>query len=194
MSLDETRQALMAHARDHYLEVGGGTGFSLREVARRTGVSAAAVYRHFDSKEALFAAIVTEGFRVFQSFLMRSLAKTTARERLRAAGDQYLAFALEHDAHYSVLFMSRKATATATAHLIEDASTFQFLVDRVRECVEAKILRKDDPVALAASIWAHVHGLVALRLTGHLTAVGDDDAFRKFYRSSVDDHLRGLAP
>jgi AcrR family transcriptional regulator len=44
----ETRALLLEHARELYLE-GGPAAFSLREVARRVGVSAAAVYRHFDS-------------------------------------------------------------------------------------------------------------------------------------------------
>jgi AcrR family transcriptional regulator len=197
MTLDETRRRLLDNARAHYLEVGGGEHFSLREVARRSGVSAAAVYRHFESKDLLFAEIVSEGFRVFQLFLMRALAEGTPLERLRAAGRYYLAFAMEHSQHYSVIFMTRETTipkGSPSGVYPENAATFQFLVDRVRECMEVKVLRSDDPVALAASIWAHVHGLASLRLTGHLLAVGDEEAFAKFYATSVDDHLRGLAP
>ena len=197
MTLDDTRRRLLDHAREHYLEVGGSEHFSLREVARRTGVSAAAVYRHFESKDVLFAAIVGEGFRVFQVFLMRALGEATPLERLRAAGRHYLAFATAHPEHYTVIFMTRETTsrhAKDCGQYRESSTTFQFLVDRVRECMAAKVLRTDDPVALAATIWAHVHGLVALRLTGHLRSVGDDEAFAKLFSASVDDLLRGLSP
>ena len=66
MTLEEpnTRTRLLAHAREVYLE-GGAAHFSLREVARRVGISAAAVYRHFDSKDALLGAVCEEGFRTF---------------------------------------------------------------------------------------------------------------------------------
>lgn len=198
VSLDETRQRLLANAREHYLEVGGSSLFSLREVARRSGVSAAAVYRHFESKDLLFAEIVREGFRVFQLFLMRALEEATPRGRLVAAGRHYLAFALEHPEHYSVIFMTRERPLTGSegsaGRSPKNAATFQFLVDRVRECIDAGDLRAGDPEALAGSIWAHVHGLVSLRLTGHLSPVGDERAFATFYAASVEDHLRGLAP
>lgn len=191
---DDTRRRLLDNARAHYLEVGGSAHFSLREVARRSGVSPAAVYRHFEGKDFIYRTLITEGFRIFHVYLMQSLAEPTPLERLRAAGRQYLAFAGEHWQHYSVIFMTRHTTKPAVGHDADNAATFQFLVDRVRECVEAKVLREDEPSALAAAIWAHVHGLVSLRLTGHLRGVGSDEAFARFYSASVDDFLHALAP
>src|SRR4051812_39557695 len=66
--LTDTRALLVTAARDLFLEA-GEAGFSLREVARRVGVSPAAVYRHFDGKEALIFAACTQGFAVFSSYL-----------------------------------------------------------------------------------------------------------------------------
>jgi AcrR family transcriptional regulator len=192
----ETRARLLEHARAVYLE-GGAAHFSLREVARRVGVSAAAVYRHFDNKEALLTAVCEEGFRTFASYLMRALAETTPLARLRASGALYLRFALENEHDYRVIFMSTVTDlglASTQQPLQETSPTFQFLVDRVRECVAAGVLAPGDANEMAATIWAHVHGLASLRLSGHLGSVGDDEAFAAFFQGSVDRLLQGFAP
>jgi len=72
--------------------------------------------------------------------------------------------------------------------------TFQFLVDRVRECIDAGVLAPGDATEIAATIWAHVHGLASLRLSGHMKSVGDDEAFPAFFAKSLDGLIQGLAP
>lgn len=191
---DETRQKLLEHARQHYLDVGPHQ-FSLREVARRTGISAAAVYRHFDDKDALLGAICAEGFKTFHGYLMRALKEKTPIERLRAAGRAYRAFGVENNEHYRVIFMSSadvlgKATMQKLAG--ETATSFQFLVDRVRECQDAKAIRKGDPVEIAATIWSMVHGMVSLHISHHITL--DSMTFAAFFAQATDDLLQGLAP
>jgi len=185
----DTRLRLLQHARDLYLE-SGPERFSLREVARRSDVSAAAVYRHFDGKEALLRAVCEEGLRVFSSYLLRALKETTSLERLRAAGDMYRRFGIENPRDYRVIFMSTPGEDVD----VGSSATFQFLVDRVSECIKAKALARGDGLEIAAVIWAHVHGLVSLRLCGQLAVVGDDDAFTRFFLRSTDRLLKGLAP
>lgn len=186
-----TKQRLLAAARDHYLEVGADR-FSLREVARRCGVSAPAVYRHYEGKDALLRAVCDEGFRVFASYLLESLRHAKPMERLRASGRQYLRFALERPHDYRVIFMSDMATSSLTSARDVDPS-FQFLVDRVRDCIASKDFRRGDAEELAVTIWAHVHGLASLRLAGHLAPAGDDEAFAAVFARSVDRLLAGLA-
>jgi AcrR family transcriptional regulator len=192
---DDTRGRLLAAARDLFLE-SGPAHFSLREVARRVGVSAAAVYRHFDDREALLDAACTEGFHVFSSYLVRALGERTPRDRLVATAEQYRRFALENPLDYRFIFMTPpeelRSSKPAEANAVLRASTFRFLVDRVSECMAADVLAKADAEKTAFLIWAHVHGLVSLRLSGHI-AVLDHDAFASFYRDSVDRLLRGLA-
>jgi AcrR family transcriptional regulator len=191
MQEPSTHDRLLAAARDLFLEV-GPVAFSLREVARRTELTAAAVYRHFDGKEALLAAVCEEGFRAFGSYLMAALKAKSARARLMATGDQYLRFALERPRDYRVIFMSEVPAGTK---MDPDSlpPTFAFLVDRVRECIDSGDLRAGEPMEMAVTIWAHVHGLASLRISGHFQNVGDDDAFRKIYTRSVDVLLEGLS-
>src|SRR3954466_10504317 len=103
--LDDTRALLITAARDLFLEA-GEPGFSLREVARRVGVSPAAVYRHFEGKEALIFAACTQGFEVFSGYLVRALAAPTPLARVLLACDQYRAFGLENPLDYCFIFMS----------------------------------------------------------------------------------------
>ena len=194
---DSTRARLLTEARDLYLEVGSAR-LSLREVARRSGVSAAAVYRHYDSKEALLRQVCGEGFRIFSSYLLRALAATTPAARMASCAEQYLRFGLENPRDYRVIFMSDADDLAALGpgrH--EDGAhdpTFQFLVDRVRECMQARLIARGDVDEVATLIWSHVHGLVSLRLSGHLARLGRDPAFARFYRQALDKLMAGLAP
>ena len=198
--LTDTRALLVTTARDLFLEA-GEPGFSLREVARRAGVSPAAVYRHFDGKEALIFAACTQGFEVFSSYLVRALAASTPLERALAACEQYRAFGLENPLDYRFIFMSpakqvqppEAAARVSDQPLLPQYSTFQFLVDRIRECMEAGVIARGDTQQTAVLVWAHLHGLVSLRLAGLLEAVGDPQAFGDMYRLSVARLFRALS-
>ncbi len=191
---DSTRERLLFHARDLYL-AGGTAAVSVREVARRAGVSAAAVYRHFDGRNALLATVCEAGFHRFATYLMRCLSARTPRERILGCSAQYLAFGLEHPQDYRVMFLS---PAEEVAVFLpkggpEAAPTFQFLVDRVRECQEAGVLRAGEPTAAALAIWAHVHGLVSLWISGQLAHGRSEAQFRSMYHGAVQRLLEGMA-
>ncbi len=192
---EQTKERLLACARDLYLE-GGLPAVSVREVARQAGVSPAALYRHFDGREALLREVCAAGFRVFGSYLMRALGASGPYERMISSTDQYLSFGLERPQDYRVMFMGG---ADGHGELMPkggpgSAPTFQFLVDRVRECQAAKVIAKGDAEELAATIWACLHGMVSLRLSGQLIPIGADAAFRRFYRHATERLLAGLAP
>src|SRR5262245_50396511 len=128
---DETKTRLLTEARDLYLEE-GLVRFSLREVARRAGVSPAAVYRHYDGKEALLREVCAAGFRNFGAYLMRALSARTPRERMTESARQYLRFALENPRDYRVMFMAAAEGHAAVAPIGKPGvpePTFQFLVD-----------------------------------------------------------------
>src|SRR4029079_14035664 len=98
-------------------------------LAPRAARTSAAIYRHFDGKEALLAAVAAEGFRLFGSCLMAALARPAPLDRMRAAGEQYMRFALERPRDYRVIFMSEVPDHLAPAPGAT-APSFQFLVDR----------------------------------------------------------------
>src|ERR1700689_3342686 len=78
----------------------GPQGFTLREVARRAGVSHNAPYRHFKDKDDLVGAVAAEGFdRLTASMLAAMEPGDTVSERLRLAGRGYVEFALRQPQH-----------------------------------------------------------------------------------------------
>lgn len=193
---DTTKLRLLSAARDLYVEEGFAK-LSLREVARRVGVTAPAVYRHFDNKEALLREVCATGFHIFGTYLLRALDARSPRERMSRSAQLYLQFALENPRDYRVIFMGGAedfAVVRTAKNAPENASTFQFLVDRVRECMDAKVIAKGDAEQTATMIWAHVHGLVSLRISGHLARVGSDEKFARFYQQAAELFLDGLAP
>src|SRR6202020_2837575 len=79
----------------------GADGVSLRSLARRAGVSHAAPAHHFTDKRGLFTALAAEGFRMLHQRTRPTLRRPDA---LVAAGQRYVAFALDHPAHFGVMF------------------------------------------------------------------------------------------
>jgi AcrR family transcriptional regulator len=193
--VSDTRENVLHAARQIYLQE-GLAGLSMRKVARDAGISATAIYRHFEDKEAMLISVVAQGSHLFMHYLSRGLKGKCSEERLKLSGQGYLDFALEHSGYYRIMFMSSQRDSgleKLCAQNAEDfAPTFQFLVDRVRECIADGIFRKGDPDSIAATIWANCHGLVSLRLADHLPML-DAEQFRDFYLESTGALLRGLA-
>lgn len=188
--MTDARTRVLEAARALFLE-GGAAAVTMRNVADRVGVTATALYRHFDNKDALVESVVASGFETFGSYLYRGLEGRTPEERLQRSGEGYLRFALEQPQMYRTIFMTPHPARTGKPSSPGSGATFRFLVDRVRECIAAGTLKRGDPEELALTIWAHVHGLVALQLTG---ATGlTDAAFQKAYASSLQRLFSGLA-
>ncbi|MCA9590170.1 MAG: TetR/AcrR family transcriptional regulator [Myxococcales bacterium] len=187
-----TREDLVEAATRIYVDE-GPSALSMRGVAKAVGVSAPAIYRHFESKEDLVIAIGLRASRMFESYLVRALRARSPEARLWEMGLAYRDFAMDHPSYYRALFMFphpgfenlREETAA------EFGTTFRLLVDRVVENQGCKRLRAGEPEQVALTIWAHVHGLVSLFLDRHLLTL-DERAFRAFYESSLEVLLRGL--
>ncbi len=84
----------------------GIDGVSMRQIAREIGVSATALYQHFDSKSALLAAACQAGFAEFGARMEATArAAATPLDALRALGGVYVDFALDHPMHYDVMMV-----------------------------------------------------------------------------------------
>src|SRR5690554_1810013 len=97
------RQELMELAERHLIE-GGAGDLSLRALAREIGVSQTAPYRHFRDKNALLAALATEGFGRFFDICKPSEAEPRADKSLLLFGLAYVYFAKQHTAMFHLMF------------------------------------------------------------------------------------------
>lgn len=159
----DLRRALI-DASLELIEEKGAQGLTLREVARRVGVSHAAPYRHFADKEALLAAAATEGFEALQEAMESGRdAHSDSVERFEAVGLAYVQFAVSHRSQFRVMFGAQLAGQTDYPELSEAGRRgFEVLVGMIVELQAAGTIAAGDPLPFALSAWSVVHGLATL--------------------------------
>ncbi|RYZ44010.1 MAG: TetR/AcrR family transcriptional regulator [Myxococcaceae bacterium] len=159
----DLRQALV-DAAVALISEEGFNALTLREVARRAGVTHAAPYRHFADKEALLEAVALEGFRTM-SREMRERMATAAQgplDQLCAAGVAYVLFAVRHPPHFRVMFGPHFNHRLQIDEPEGEANAFELLVRCIGSGQAAGLLRDGDPRALTLTAWSLVHGLASL--------------------------------
>lgn len=175
----------------------GFDGFSMRKLARTLGVTAPALYRHFESREAVLHEVMGEAYRRLTECLFRALGESSPGERLRGAAHGYMEFAIENPRLYEVIFLPPRIIGTDILPPEVESKACAigtFWDDRVRECIEAGVLAEGDPTEIGQTLWAHAHGLVTLHLRGRLADDGmmTDEQFHQTFRASSERLMRGL--
>jgi len=151
------------------LDEGTAESPSLRELARRVGVSAPSVYRHFPDKEALMTALAQEGLkRLGVSQHEAAEAAGGGKAGFAATGRAYVRFALANPALYRLIFTS-PLIAAYRASAGERPEAFDFLLANAGAQVGADPESQTARVA-AVEAWALVHGLAMLMLDGQIPA------------------------
>lgn len=166
----DLRQALLlaaeAELTDHGIEA-----FSLRQVARRAGVSHAAPAHHFGDANGLLTALAAAGFG---QFLAAQAAREAAadpdpRAQLVAAGLGYVDFALARPALFRLLFGSSRPDHSDPALAQAGAAAYRHLADQVH-AAGGRTLAEE------AGVWAIAHGLADLLVAGRLQVIASFDA------------------
>jgi|SRR5579871_1265753 len=189
------RSALLDEAV-RVLAEGDATSLSLRDLARRLGVSHAAPYRHFADKDSLLAAIAEQGFERLASEVDGAATQhphEPARQ-LADAGWAYVRFALREPQHFQVMF-GRSAPPQAThPHLLAAGQrAFGSLQHIVEEGQRAGVIASGESRELAVAAWSQVHGLATLLLDGQLR-VADEVQCEALVRRCLHIQQAGLTP
>ncbi len=173
------REALLQGALE-LIGLRGAAQLSLREVARRIGVSHAAPYRHFADKNALLGVIALQGFSLLKQALEESRIDRGPREAFEESGRAYVRFALAHPAHLAVMFGGGALDPAACDGLPERGEdAFGVLVAIIETAQEAGVVRPGDSRTLALAAWSLVHGLALLvREGGAVPPAGADQTTR----------------
>jgi AcrR family transcriptional regulator len=163
----DLRAALITAALDALPEVGAG-GLSLRDIARRAGVSVAAPYHHFADKDALVAAVAGECTQLLLDALDAAVAEAgdDQRRRFQLTGIAFIRFAVAYPAH----FRAMELPGMATKMPVEIRRRFEaFYAEEERRMREAQRqgylapLPFDSLILAATSL---VHGLAHLLING----------------------------
>lgn len=169
-------RAVLVRAAADLLEEQGAVVLSLRETARRAGVSHAAPYRHFKDRESLLAAVAADGF----ALLARSLG-AGLRPGASEMGEAYVRFALEHPQRFRLMFGGLLSLG-AYPELSEHAGR---AFDALSGAYAALGGEREARIAAAAA-WSLVHGLSHLLLDGHfITATQGGKETARFIRDVI---------
>ena len=150
----------------------GVIGLSLRKVAARAGVSHTAPYSHFVDKQALIAAISTEGFRQLyeQMSAVAEEYKTKPSMQLMEVGWAYVQFALDDRDRFKVMFSGILEKEKIYPEFVTESQRNFQLVKMVVEANQAAgVLRSGPSDLVALSAWAIIHGFSMLLLEGQIS-------------------------
>ncbi len=167
----------------------GVEALSLREVARRAGVSAMAPYRHYADKNALIAAVAAHGFVALGDALRAADRAAPPGEALVAQAVAYVRYALANPMLFRLMFGAKRPDAVPDPALgAAGASTFAVLSDRVASETPAG----GDRDARTIGCWSLVHGLALLFLDGEIRPRLDqpDDAITRRVATAMLGVLR----
>lgn len=158
------RKALTTAALE-LIETRGPTGFTLSEAAKQAGVTPAAVYRHFDGREALIAEAALQGYEIFADLMEYAYqsGQPSALKAFEATGRAYLAFARKYPGHYIAMFESG-VSVNRTPELALVAGRAKGVLERAANDLSQHIPEDKRPPAsmFSAHIWAMSHGVVEL--------------------------------
>ena len=150
---------------------------SLREVARKLGVSHQAPYRHFPSREHLLAEMVRRAFEDFAQFLDKRDHGSNAEEDLHSMGQAYVAYSMKHPLYYRLMFNTALPNSQDHPEMMEKAQfAFNMLIDGIR-AVHAT--RFPDQVEQRSEkdaffIWSALHGLCSIMESDAIENLGGD--------------------
>ena len=138
----------------------GYTKLSIRSLAKESNVSQTAPYRHFNTKEDLFAEVAAEGFNRLLKAMLKSKSKNP-KKNLTAAGREYINFGLKNSNTYDLMFGTAVSDFTKYPSLFLAANqTYLHLRSQITA------YSKDNNIASieekCIDTWAKVHGLVGL--------------------------------
>lgn len=147
------------------IDTEGVERLSLREVARRLGVSHQAPYKHFPSRDHILAEIVTRAFDSFARHLDQRPRLDDPHEDLAAMGRAYLEYAQAHPLQYRLMFGDLLPDLKTHPDMMRQAKhAFSLLSDGVRRvtALAAEPGSDTDTALDALFVWSTVHGLARI--------------------------------
>lgn len=145
---------------------------SLREVARKVGVSNRAPAHYFKDKAGLLTEFAIEGYELLAESVIESITAATASsgpEILSAVGGGYVRFAVCHREHFEVMFRLDMLHPEDERFVVASEVAYALLTSTIEQCRLENRLGGREPELIAVSAWSLVHGLSALWLSGRLS-------------------------
>jgi AcrR family transcriptional regulator len=149
----------------------GFAALTMRKIAEAIEYAPATLYLHFGSRDDIALALVADGFAKLVAHLSPALREEDPLARLDAIGRCYLDFAQREPETYRLIFMEDERFASPIMLTLKESAdnagdtAFGLLLDTVQELIDRGIFRPLNPQAVAALLWASLHGIAALKLS-----------------------------
>ena len=160
----DLREVLLELAVEHIAAV-GVERLSIRELARRAGVSATAPFRHFPDKLTLLGALAIEGFSELANRMQIPAQRKQDREaQFVQLGITYVEFAEDYPVHYQLMFGAVLGDFSKFPELQQAASNAYSMLDKLLTAIKAEEKLRVDVNLLGGLVWSTVHGIASLKL------------------------------
>ncbi len=178
----------------------GEEGLTMRGIAARLGVSATALYQHFEGKASILRAIRFHGLTLMNKELSPAFELADPVDQVRDSGLRYINFARSNPWLYSLLFAGEQIDFGSLTE--QERAAIFYSQNAVRTAFrngkEQGKLRADIDVETAPFLmWAANHGLAMLMITGRISEKHPGFPVRseaEFIDSFVGSEIRGLVP
>ncbi|MDH4199469.1 MAG: TetR/AcrR family transcriptional regulator [Spirochaetia bacterium] len=159
----------------NYIGEKGFETLSLREISSRIGVAHTAIYHYYKNKQDLLADVATIQFQNFVNDVKQKNTKLLHEPyaQLFSYGNLYIQYALHHGNIFKLMLGKQPFDLVRYPDLIKvSGGALQYLVDLVKKCQEAGIVKKGDPLQISLGIWSITHGYAMLLLDNRIETLG----------------------
>jgi AcrR family transcriptional regulator len=179
----ETRTRILRASRKLFDEK-GLEELSLRGVAKTVGITPMAIYRHFDSKEALVDALVLDGLAQW-SARVDALPPAKGLAKIEQIGEAFLDFALEEPRRFEAAFLihSSKARRYPDDFVAGRSPAGTVQLEAIEQAMADGLLEAESAIEIMMTNAALGQGLVTLYRAGRIA--GGEAEFRKLYRRAT---------
>jgi AcrR family transcriptional regulator len=179
----ETAARILRAARKLF-DAKGIEGLSLRSVAQRVGITPMAIYRHYDSKQALVDALVLDGLAQW-SARVEALPPAKGLAKVAQIGEAFLDFALEEPRRFEAAFLihSTKARRYPDDFVAGRSPAGTAQLKAIEQAMADGLLAAHSAVEILMTNAALGQGLVTLYRAGRIA--GGEAEFRKLYRRAT---------
>jgi len=192
MMSKSTSQSIAMAARE-ILDEEGADAVTMRRVADVVKITPMAIYRHYNAREGLLAALADAGFEELAARIARKPFTGSAAKRLARMAEIFLDYALKHPRLFELMFLKEREGARRYPRDFKAgrSPTASPMERVVREGMANGEFLEDDTWEIVFEVGALAHGLIMLYLGGRiaLSAAG----FRALYRRSFKRYVRGIS-
>lgn len=190
----ELRDACIAAAREAIARH-GIESLSLRDVARRLGVSHQAPYKHYPSRDHLLAEVMRRCFQQFAQHLDAREHFDDAHRDLESLGRQYLSYAQQHPLEYRLMFATPWPAAAEHAVQLQGSTHAFDILRQVLRRIHGSSAKQCERADLDAMfVWSTLHGLVSVMNGNCIDKLGlQQKTLAQVVQHVMDGVARGLA-